>query len=813
MAINTNPLKILLVDDDDDFIRYFLSVSSSYDVQVDICKRVDDAIRQIEEKSYNCYVIDLQLPDGLGCDIIRHIRQHNQKLIAVVTGVFNDEESFRKLKEKYDVRYILDKPIYHNQIEKFLSTLISNEEKCTIPGDRIKKLQQDYQKTICDKVDLISDLIDQVKHLPGQESLTALKNALHKIGGSAGTFGYREVTEACRSLEQEIKKIIESGGEIPKTWIANLDDFLHKFKYYFQFYQNEENAGQDKSSPPSKKSEVRTTLFVVDPDESFLHLLEGQKESFRLNLVTENDPEHARSLLLSPDFNPRAVIISEKLPGFQRSGTELILEMQKKENYLPAIFGLLSDEDDVDLRVRSVKNGIQYYFVKPISPIAVLETMQDEIAFPNTEQYKVLVLDDDEDICKCVKDSLGEVGIEVRAIYNPEKLFGELEEFNPHILLLDVLLPKYDGLSLLKTLRADPLCRDLAIVIITHFMDTLVSEVAYAQNVLDIIYKPFDKNLLKKNILELVKKRVKQGRFTPNKSRTGLDSVPVLCSSLQSIIRRKEFENTYFILFELERFGNYALEEGRAFANHLLVSVANLLVQAKGSQMMPFFIEPSKFAVIASGTSAKKVEDEMRNFLIKARREVNAEITLRAGIIPLSDQFKECREILIAAEQSLEEARSEGMYSPVKLHLSEKKKERVFKPEVLLIDPDEDIQLMIGNALGNQEIRVRPFKEGDEALRAIRKYQEPDLPALIIIERNLPDMDGLKVLDAVIERYHQKIPCFFLTVYSSDQDISTGLKHGVADYITKPFNLTIFLQKVMAAAFKQSTLAQSDKHG
>lgn len=174
MSIKVKTLRLLLVDDDEDFIQYFLSEASSYNVHVDICKNVKSAVQQIQKESFDAYIIDLQLPDGSGYEIIEQIRQRSQGLIAVVSGIFHDEENFRKLKEKYSVQYILDKPIYHNQIEKFFNSLISDrEESKPVPqSDRIKKLQDHYKQTICDKVDQISNLIAQVKRSPGEESLT-----------------------------------------------------------------------------------------------------------------------------------------------------------------------------------------------------------------------------------------------------------------------------------------------------------------------------------------------------------------------------------------------------------------------------------------------------------------------------------------------------------------------------------------------------------------------------------------------------------------------------------------------------------------
>ncbi len=51
--------------------------------------------------------------------------------------------------------------------------------------DVLKELQQEYEESIPQKVQLLSDLIDQVKKEKNKESLTVLRGEAHKIAGNA----------------------------------------------------------------------------------------------------------------------------------------------------------------------------------------------------------------------------------------------------------------------------------------------------------------------------------------------------------------------------------------------------------------------------------------------------------------------------------------------------------------------------------------------------------------------------------------------------------------------------------------------------
>jgi two-component system response regulator ResD len=59
-------------------------------------------------------------------------------------------------------------------------------------------------------------------------------------------------------------------------------------------------------------------------------------------------------------------------------------------------------------------------------------------------------------------------------------------------------------------------------------------------------------------------------------------------------------------------------------------------------------------------------------------------------------------------------------------------------------------------------------------------------PALILLDLNLPDMDGLEVCRAV--RATSQVPILMLTARDDDVDKIVGLEVGADDYLTKPFN-------------------------
>lgn len=67
---------------------------------------------------------------------------------------------------------------------------------------------------------------------------------------------------------------------------------------------------------------------------------------------------------------------------------------------------------------------------------------------------------------------------------------------------------------------------------------------------------------------------------------------------------------------------------------------------------------------------------------------------------------------------------------------------------------------------------------------------------LIILDINLPDKSGFELCNEIKENYN--IPIIFLTANDMECDMIKGYELGALDYITKPFNINLFKQKVKA---------------
>ena len=88
-----------------------------------------------------------------------------------------------------------------------------------------------------------------------------------------------------------------------------------------------------------------------------------------------------------------------------------------------------------------------------------------------TINKKVLIIDDDEATSAALETKFGIDGFTVLLANNGEKGLIIAQELKPDIILLDIIMPKMDGLTFLKKLREDGWGKNVPVIILTNLSD------------------------------------------------------------------------------------------------------------------------------------------------------------------------------------------------------------------------------------------------------------------------------------------------------------------------------------------------------
>ena len=114
-------------------------------------------------------------------------------------------------------------------------------------------------------------------------------------------------------------------------------------------------------------------------------------------------------------------------------------------------------------------------------------------------------------------------------------------------------------------------------------------------------------------------------------------------------------------------------------------------------------------------------------------------------------------------------------------------------PKILSVDDSKTVQMALARLFGPFECELCEARNGADGL-AVAAREKPDL---IILDSNMPVMDGVKMLQRLRGNAELKhTPVIMLTSDSGSENIATVARLGVRDYVNKPFKDDVLLAKV-----------------
>jgi len=124
---------------------------------------------------------------------------------------------------------------------------------------------------------------------------------------------------------------------------------------------------------------------------------------------------------------------------------------------------------------------------------------------------KVLLIDDDVNAVKYLSVVLDENGYEVETAYDGREGLQKIKDWNPDLIVLDVMMPKKSGFTLFKQLRRDDDYKDLPVLMLTGVAGVLEELDEESE---DTHARPFDS--LREALRKTIKEMRSEGLIKPN---------------------------------------------------------------------------------------------------------------------------------------------------------------------------------------------------------------------------------------------------------------------------------------------------------
>ncbi|AFY83058.1 response regulator [Oscillatoria acuminata] len=426
-----------------------------------------------------------------------HIKDLRQKFKAI--GIDNDP-----IETVYGLGYRL-KPATEPNPET-PETEPAPGSKTPTPGKKLQaiasiaQILEKYRPRLNEQIALLRQAYNALAagELTNELQERAIQEA-HKLAGSLGPFGYLEGSNLARKIEY----LLMSPTPLKTAETHQLEQLTRAL-------------AAELTKPPTEislevpSSPQAPTLLVVDSDRAIATALNTQAANLGMGVESALTLTAARQAIAqtTPDLILLDIACPETStsPG-EKAGLRWLQEVAHQFPTLPIL--VFTALDNLADRVAVSRCGGRGFLLKPASSDQILKAIAQVLPPKATPEAKVLIVDDDPTALAVMKELLQPWGLEVTTLDNPEKFWEILTAVAPDLLILDLEMPKFNGIDLCQVVRQDPDWGDLPILVVTAHTDAQSLRQVFAVGADDFIGKP----IVGPELVTRITSRIERDRF------------------------------------------------------------------------------------------------------------------------------------------------------------------------------------------------------------------------------------------------------------------------------------------------------------
>lgn len=251
---------------------------------------------------------------------------------------------------------------------------------------------------------------------------------------------------------------------------------------------------------------------------------------------------------------------------------------------------------------------------------------------------RILVVDDDRDICRSIEVVLRLEGYDVRIAHEGEEALEQARQTQPDLILLDMMMPGIDGYEVTKRLRHDPRTATASIIMLTARALPADKVLGLTAGCDDYIVKPFDPSELVARVQSALRRSRQMREVSPL---TGLPGNFQIAAELERLVG--DDSNDFAVLYaDLDDFKAYNDHYGFMRGDEAIRATGRLLTDAlarhRTSPSFAGHIGGDDFVLVTSAAKAETLaQDIVRNFDMLAPSLYDEEDRQR-GYIEVADR-------------------------------------------------------------------------------------------------------------------------------------------------------------------------------
>lgn len=619
----------------------------------------------------------------------------------------------------------------------------------------------------------------------------------HKFAGSIGTFGFMEASRLASTVEAILARP-DPPGEVDALRLA---DLLVAIRSELE----KPPATLAPEGEPSAPPEARPVLLLMSRDQSLVERVSKESRNRGLELVALSEPEALRTWIA--DASPVAALVDvDNDAGGNEETWEVLVGLAAREPPVPAL--VLSERGTFTDRLEVARRGGRGFLEKPVAPARAVELALSLASETAVEGYRVLSVDDDPAVLATLSSLLEREGLTVETLEDPLRFWDVLEQMVPDLLVLDVDMPHVSGIEICRMVRNDLRRRDLVILFLTARTDSETVQRIFAAGADDFVSKPIIPAELRSRIRNRLERLQLQRRLSDTDFLTGLftrrKSEEVLERYLL-LAQRQQLPLSLAVL-DLDRFKAINDQYGHEMGDAVLRRLGQLLTDFFRGEDVVARWGGEEFVIGMYGSNRENTVRRLRELLETLRREEFRrpghpvfQVTFSAGVATFPDDGRDVHSLYRGADAALLEAKSRGRARvlPVASSRTGDGSEAAGEADIVLVEDDEALGTLLVHTLQARGYQVRWIRDGQEAMEALEGPQPALRPRLVLLDIDLPGLDGMTVLRKLTRTGAlDSTRVIMLTLRSGEAEVYKSLELGAFDHVGKPFSIPVLLQRI-----------------
>lgn len=339
-------------------------------------------------------------------------------------------------------------------------------------ADKLALLANSFAQSLPNKLQDIERALEKCL-LPnsGRDDVLALNRMLHTLAGSAGTFGFAGLGQACGRLEGYVHDFIHQDESLHLPFLPIAGEVRDLLQW----------AALDPKNPPVLPASVPAAVVHAESGDQAMRSA-GMADACLLYVL--DVAPHENQYLINQLGNFGYIIqsfldmpslmqaISQRMPSVLvvdmafAGGLQPLVQWQAGlPKKIPCVF--LARDSAFEHRLAAAVADADGYFVKPVDIVDLNVRIEALVRQVEKLPYRILIVDEDIFITDFYRAILSSASMEVHTLQDPSAILEVMAEFKPELLLIDVAMPTCRGIHLARVVRQEAMYIDVPIVFLS----------------------------------------------------------------------------------------------------------------------------------------------------------------------------------------------------------------------------------------------------------------------------------------------------------------------------------------------------------